>query len=111
MCIRDRAAVWLATCPKSNAAYLAIDAALAEVKRSGAQSVPLPLRNSASSAVDDGQYGRGYQYPHDHPHAIVAQQYLPDSLSEKRFYTPTRYGAEKLIGERLEWWRRKLDES
>lgn len=103
-----QAVLWLATCPKSNRAYKAIDAALKEVKRTGALEVPLHLRNATTREMKAEGYGVGYRYPHDHPHGIVAQQYLPDPLRNRVFYEPTRQGAEKLIAERLEWWARKL---
>ncbi|MCB9677859.1 MAG: replication-associated recombination protein A [Alphaproteobacteria bacterium] len=105
-----QAVTWLATCPKSNRAYKAIDAALAEVQRSGALEVPLHLRNAATAEMRAEGYGVGYLYPHDHPHGIVKQAYLPDRLRGARFYEPTRFGAEKLIAERLDWWARRLEE-
>jgi putative ATPase len=94
---------WLATCPKSNAAYLAIDAALAEVDRSGALGVPEPLRNTPG--LGDRQ---AYRYPHDFPDALVEQAYLPEALRGVTFYAPTARGAEKLIRERQAWWRARL---
>ncbi|MEZ4321352.1 MAG: replication-associated recombination protein A [Myxococcota bacterium] len=103
-----QAVLWLATCPKSNRAYLAIDAALAEVQRSGALEVPLHLRNAPTREMKSEGYGAGYRYPHDFPDGIVEQSYLPERLANARFYEPTRYGAEKLIAERLEWWARRL---
>lgn len=104
------AVVWLACSPKSNAAYTAINRALALVERTGALSVPLPLRNGATQVMRDEGFGDGYLYPHDHPHHIVRQQYLPDSLVGTRLYEPTQQAEERLIGERLSWWRRKLAE-
>lgn len=105
-----QAVTWLATCPKSNRAYLAIDAALAEVRRTGAREVPLHLRNAPTKEMAAEGYKQGYQYPHDHPDHIVRQTYLPAGLEGVRYYTPTRQGAEKVIGDRLAWWARKLDE-
>lgn len=103
----SQAAIWLATSPKSNRAYLAIDRALEAVKRSGAQPVPPPLRASANSRGADAE---PYRYPHDHPGAVVAQAYLPPALTGARFYEPSTYAEEKLIGERLAWWARKRQE-
>jgi putative ATPase len=103
-----QAVVWLATCPKSNSSYVAIDAALEEVRRTGALPVPLHLRNAATREMKAEGYGRGYAYPHDHPHRIVEQQYLPDALEGRRWYTPSGMGDEKVIAERLAWWARKL---
>lgn len=104
-----QAVTWLATCPKSNRAYLAIDAALEDVRRHGAQEVPLHLRSSSTTESKAEGYGVGYLYPHDHPDAIVAQVYLPERHAKARYYEPTRRGAEKLIAERMDWWKRKLE--
>jgi putative ATPase len=105
-----QAVTFLATAPKSNAAYKAIDAALADVKRHGALPVPFHLRNAASREMKAAGWGEGYLYPHDHPDHIVAQQYLPDRLADRRYYAPAEHGVEKTIGERLAWWRRRLAE-
>ncbi len=105
-----QAVTWLATSPKSNRAYLAIDAALEEVRRSGALEVPLHLRNARTREMRAEGYGVGYRYPHDFPHGIVEQAYLPERLSGRQFYEPSRMGAEKLIAERMEWWARRLSE-
>ncbi|TNE92048.1 MAG: replication-associated recombination protein A [Deltaproteobacteria bacterium] len=105
-----QAVLWCATAPKSNAAYAAINAAIAEVRRSGALPVPLHLRQ-ASTAEDRRQgNGKGYVYPHDEPFGIARQQYLPEEVQHARFYEPKPFAEEKLIGERLAWWRRKLEE-
>lgn len=92
-----QAVTYLATCPKSNAAYLAINAAIAEVEQRGALPVP---RHISGAAV-------GYKYPHDHEHRFVRQQYAPDALVGRRFYEPTTFGHEKAITERLAWWRKR----
>ncbi len=105
-----QAVTWLATCPKSNASYLAINAAMEEVKRSGALPVPVHLRNAPTALMKAEGYGVDYRYPHDFPHHIVRQEYLPEALRGRQYYTPADHGAEKTIGERMAWWRRKLDE-
>jgi putative ATPase len=105
-----QAVTWLATCPKSNRAYIAINEAMAEVQRSGALEVPLHLRNASTAAMRAEGYGAGYAYPHDAPDGIVDATYLPDALEGRRFYRPTRFGAEKVIDERMAWWARKLAE-
>jgi putative ATPase len=104
------AVTWLATSPKSNAAYLAIDAALADVDRFGPLPVPLHLRNAATADDRATGMGVGYRYPHDFPDRIVAQRYLPERLDGTRYYEPSPIAEEKRIAERLAWWRRKLDE-
>ncbi len=95
------AVVYLATAPKSNTAYLAINAAMEVVAERGALPVPLHLR----------QGGAGYRYPHDAPGRILRQQHLPDPLVGTRFYDPAGQANETKIAERLAWWQRKLDES
>lgn len=80
--------VYLATSPKSNSAYLAIDSALAEVRKSGDLPVPLHLRNAPTSLMKEMGYGADYKYPHDYPGHYVRQQYLPDALPGARFYLP-----------------------
>ena len=81
----SQAATYLALAPKSNAAYLAIDRALAEVRGGPARSVPSHLRDRHRPGAEE--YGP-YRYPHDYPDAIVDQQYLPDGLEDRRFYEP-----------------------
>ncbi len=89
-----QATVALALAPKSNAAYLAIDAALADVRAGLAGPVPAHLRDSHYKGSQKLGHGKGYQYPHDVPGGIAAQQYAPDAVHGKRYYEPTRYGAE-----------------
>ncbi len=105
-----QATTWLAAAPKSNAAYRAVDAALAEVRRTGALPVPLHLRNAPTGLARALGHGRDYRYPHDHPDAIVEQRYLPDELEGARYYRPTDRGAERTIRERLRWWADRLRE-
>jgi len=102
-----QATTWLACSPKSNASYKGIDQALAEVKESGALPVPLHLRNAVTTDMKADGYGDGYLYPHDHPWRVVDQQYLPDALSGARFYHPVDHAEEKVIADRLAWWRSK----
>ncbi len=101
---------FLATSPKSNASYRGINEALAEVRRSGALPVPVHLRNAPTGLAKSLGHGKDYLYPHDHPDHIVRQQYLPDALVGTQFYAPVPFGGEKLIGERLAWWERRLRE-
>lgn len=96
------ATVYLATAPKSNAAYLAIDAALSDVKAGKTGVVPIHLRDSHYSGAKKLGHGKGYLYPHDNPLGVVQQQYLPDSLKGRIYYDPTEHGSERDIRARLE---------
>ena len=80
------AAVYLATSPKSNSAYMGINDALQEVRKSGNQPVPLHLRNAPTELMAQLGYSDGYKYPHDYPGNFTAQQYLPDALQTRRFW-------------------------
>ncbi|MDE6367320.1 MAG: replication-associated recombination protein A [Muribaculaceae bacterium] len=80
--------IYLARSPKSNSAYMAIGNALAEVERSGNLPVPLHLRNAPTSLMKNMGYGADYKYPHNYPGHWVAQQYLPDALTDTRFWQP-----------------------
>ena len=105
------AVVYLATSPKSNSAYMGIDAALSEVKASGNQPVPLHLRNAPTKLMNELGYGDGYKYSHDYPSHFVEQQYLPDSLTNKRFWhaqhSPTE---EKQYQWMLQCWGKRFKE-
>jgi putative ATPase len=100
-----QAVTYLASAPKSNASYVAIGKALAEVRRSGALPVPKHLRNAPTSLMKSLDYGKDYQYAHDYTNAVSDQQHLPDHLAGQQYYQPTDRGYEKLIGERLEHLR------
>lgn len=102
------AVVYLATSPKSNSAYLGIDAALAEVRRSGNQPVPLPIRNAPTQLMKQLGYHDGYLYPHDYPGNFVQQQYLPDEVSGKRFWHAQHSPMEEKLYQRmLQCWGEK----
>jgi putative ATPase len=96
-----QAAAFLATCPKSNAAYKGMIGATEDVRAHGPLPVPLHLRNAPTSLMKGLGYGRAYEYPHDHPDALVEQEYLPDVLAGRRYYEPTDRGHERAIAERL----------
>jgi putative ATPase len=99
-------ATYLASCPKSNAAYVAISEATADVRNKPEEPVPLHLRNAPTRLMENLGYGSGYKYSHDFQEGFVEQQYLPDGFKEKVYYRPTEHGAEKKIRERLlSWWR------
>ena len=93
---------YLATAPKSNASYVGIDAALAEVRKSGALAVPKHVRNAPTQLMKQLDYGKGYKYAHNFQDGFVQQDYLPKQLSGKVFYQPTTRGYEKIISERME---------
>ncbi|WP_312173057.1 replication-associated recombination protein A [Microbacterium sp.] len=103
------ATVYLATTAKSNAAYVGIDAAIADIRSGGFGRVPLHLRDAHYPGAKRLGHGRGYVYPHDSEFGILPQQYLPDELQGKRYYEPKNLGAERDISARLERIRRILD--
>ncbi len=103
------ATVYLATTAKSNAAYVGIDQAIADIRSGGFGRVPLHLRDAHYPGAKRLGHGRGYVYPHDSEFGILPQQYLPDELRGKRYYEPKNLGAERDISARLERIRRILD--
>jgi putative ATPase len=103
------AALYLATAPKSNAVYLAYKRARGDVQEKGALPVPLHIRNAPTKLMEEFGYGRGYKYAHDYPEAIVEQEYFPTELGVRSYYHPTDRGLEKIIGQRLEAWRKKIN--
>jgi len=103
------ATIYLATTAKSNAAYNAINAAIADVRAGGFGRVPMHLRDAHYPGAKRLGHGKGYKYAHDSEIGIVAQQYLPDELRGRRYYEPTTHGAERDVSARLEKIRRILD--
>jgi putative ATPase len=102
------ATVYLATAPKSNTAYAALNRAREEVKKSRHQPVPLHLRNPVTGLMKQKGYGKGYKYAHDFKGHFVNMDFLPQSLQEQRFYYPAEQGYEKEIAQRLrQWWKEK----
>ncbi len=102
------AAIYLACAPKSNAIYVAYGRVKKDVAEKGALPVPLHIRNAPTALMENLGYGKGYRYPHDHPDALVEQDYLPVELGRKKYYQPTGRGLEKRIGRVLSAWRQKL---
>ncbi|KAB1657868.1 replication-associated recombination protein A [Pseudoclavibacter chungangensis] len=100
------ATIYLATAPKSNAAYLAVDEAIADVKAGKAGRVPVHLRDAHYAGAKKLGHGRGYRYPHDAELGVVAQQYLPDPLVGREYYRPRALGGEREVQARLERIRR-----
>lgn len=102
------AIVGVATSPKSNRAYLAMDMAIADVKNGKTGAVPKHLRNATNADKRAAGYGEGYKYAHDYPGAVVRQQYLPDGMDGTIYYTPSDRGREASIGPRLDETRKTL---
>ena len=100
------AVVYLATAPKSNASYLALDAAIADVRAGRIGRVPKHLRDAHYAGAKKLGHGKGYRYSHDSELGVVQQQYLPDELRDTRYYTPTEHGNERDVKARLEKLRR-----
>ena len=99
------ATVYLATAPKSNTAYAALNEAMADVRRLPNDPVPLHLRNAVTGMMQNMGYGRDYKYSHDYDGHFEPQDYLPTQLQGRRYYYPGTEGAEKEIAERLRrWW-------
>ncbi len=99
------ATVYLAAAPKSNAAYLAIGAAIEDVRNTRNDPVPLHLRNAPTGLMRDMGYGEDYKYSHDYEGHFAPMQNLPESLRGRRYYAPTDQGREKEIACRLrQWW-------
>ncbi len=100
------AVVYLATAPKSNASYMALDAAIADVRAGKIGRVPKHLRDAHYAGAKKLGHGKGYKYSHDSELGVVEQQYLPDELLSTRYYTPTEHGNERDVRARLEKLRR-----
>ena len=96
------AVVYLATAPKSNAAYMALDAAIADVRAGKIGRVPKHLRDAHYPGAKRLGHGKGYKYAHDSDFGVLAQQYLPDELVGTEYYTPTNNGNERDVAARLE---------
>ncbi len=109
--ILAQAVIAVASAPKSNAAYLAIDRALADVRAGNIGQVPAHLRDAHYAGAQKLGHGTDYKYAHDYPHSVAAQEYLPEELRGKRYYQPTRNGFEDLLTTRLEKVRDLLGRS
>jgi len=95
------AVVYLAMAPKSNAAYVALDSAIADVRAGKIGRVPIHLRDAHYAGAKRLGHGTGYKYAHDAEFSIAAQQYLPDELTGTRYYRPTPNGNERDVAARL----------
>lgn len=99
-----QAIIYLATAPKSNAVYAAYNNVLRDIKKTGSLPVPMHIRNAPTSLMKGLGYGKGYQYAHDDPHALVEQNHLPSELEGTTYYQPTNRGYEAIIKDRLTKW-------
>lgn len=99
--ILSQTTIYLASSPKSNSAYLAIDDALALVRQTGNLPVPLHLRNAPTKLMKDMSYGKNYKYPHNYPNNFVSQQYMPDAIQDVKIWTPQGNPAESKLDEYL----------
>ena len=98
--------VYLAVAPKSNAVYMAYNAARAFVKQDGSRPVPLHLRNAPTKLMKQLDYGKEYRYAHDEPEGYAAgEHYLPEGMAEPRWYQPVHRGMEAKIADKLAYLR------
>ena len=107
--ILSQAVIYCALAPKSNAAYNAINRAIADVRAGASGQVPVHLRDAHYAGAKQFGHGDGYIYAHDAPGHVAAQQYLPDTLRGTVYYEPTQHGFERTLTERRERIRRILD--
>jgi putative ATPase len=101
-----QAVIYVATAPKSNAAYVAYGAAMQAVKQAGSLLPPKHILNAPTTLMKSEGYGRGYSYDHDAEEAFSGQDYFPDELGRQKFYDPPERGFEREIRKRLEYWAR-----
>lgn len=106
--ILSQAVTYLASSPKSNAAYLAINQAQALVRETGDLSIPLPIRNAPTKLMKEEGYGKGYKYSHDFPGNFVQQEFLPDEIKGTKLYDPGSNAREEEMRKRLKaLWKEK----
>ncbi|MCK3684564.1 replication-associated recombination protein A [Maribellus sp. YY47] len=107
--ILSECVIYLATSPKSNSAYEAIDAAIATVRRTGNLAVPLHIRNAPTKLMKEIGYGKDYKYAHAYDGNFVEQDFLPKEVKSERFYHPQQNASEVKILERLrKWWGKRF---
>jgi putative ATPase len=98
--------VYLATAPKSNALYSAYDAAREDAIKTSHFGVPFTIRNAPTRLMKELEYGKDYQYAHEYENAYVYQNCFPKQMPEKTYYRPSKFGFEKEIQKRLDWWEK-----
>ena len=109
--ILSQAASYVATAPKSNAAYMGIAKAMKTVADTRTMPVPAHLQDRHYKGAEKLGHGLGYKYAHDYPNHYVTQQYLPDGMEGMRFYEPSENGYEKKIREHMEFIKREAGET
>ena len=105
-----QAVIYLATAPKSNAAYAAFGAARRAARDTGSVAPPAHILNAPTRLMKELGYGAGYAYDHDAPDAFSGQDYFPAELGRQNFYRPEERGFEREIGKRLAWWQKLREE-
>ena len=98
-----QATIYLATSPKSNSAYLAINKAMAAVRETGNLPVPMHLRNAPTALMKELDYGKDYKYAHDYDNNFVEDDFFPEQLNHKKFWEPQSNASENKI---VEWMKR-----
>jgi putative ATPase len=105
-----QAVIYLATAPKSNAAYRAYGAAMRVAKEAGSLLPPKHILNAPTRLMKEEEYGAGYEYDHDAPDAFSGQDYFPEALGRQQFYDPPERGFEREIRKRLDYWAKRRAE-
>ena len=105
------ATLYLATAPKSNRAYEAFSKARARARETPGEPVPLHIRNAPTGLMKELGYGKGYRYDPAEPDGVSSQSYLPERIAGDRYYVPGRFGHEKTVAARLEWWEARRREA
>jgi putative ATPase len=105
-----QAVIYIATAPKSNAAYKAYGAAMKVAKEAGSLLPPKHILNAPTKLMGEEGYGSGYEYDHDAPDAFSGQDYFPESLGRRKFYDPPERGFEREIRKRLDYWAKRRAE-
>lgn len=106
--IMSEAAIYLATSPKSNSAYMAINSAQQMVRQTGGLPVPLPLRNAPTKLMKSLDYGKNYKYAHSHKDNFVDLEFLPEEIKKQKFYEPSSNSSEDIIRQRMRsFWKEK----
>ena len=105
-----QACLYLATAPKSNAQYTAFKAAMKSAKETGSIAPPKHILNAPTNLMKEEGYGSGYAYDHDQPDAFSGQDYFPENMGRKEFYSPPERGFEREISKRLRFWAKLREE-